>query len=328
MVRKQEKYMLNSEKVIVVGDLHLRSDSLPHKTAAKSFLHYLKHRVKKEGDVSILFLGDLFHVSNPYPQTYALFNRFAQEVGVDIHILAGNHDYAVLKGSEYYSVQAIEDLPNVEVIYSNRIDSLYDGSTLAFLPWFYECEKHYSELGDEYVNADYVAYHFPDETQKFGGKESKFDISYLNGTRIGGDIHVQSKNYVGVPFPTRYDERGQQGRLYVLDKGKLEVESLPMFMDYKDIEYGSDPPDVDYPIILTILNSPSTMVAKEKYKDYPIRLVKLATEKTKKKDGGESETESVLNRSAIEFFKLYKEKEASVSEDVDKKVSELLSKHG
>lgn len=270
--------------IYLYGDLHVRKEE-PFFSAAKETLEIL-HGLTDSGDV-LIQLGDFFHTSKPYPKEYSMvleqMSKMAEK-GVDIIVMAGNNAH------EYHYTQktyAIDPLVNerVRIIKDPTVLKVED-STFLFLPWVplelargfgaENIDDLYSRIWDfieKPDKLDYVLYHFEDETVFMGGVNTGVDLTYLHKDfpqlkRIGGHIHLQSKNYIGTPYQTRYDEKGQIGRIYTID-GNSRLEEQPiqgeLYPQYVDIPYDHEPFSKEGVYILTISGAPSVGAAYSKF---------------------------------------------------------------
>jgi hypothetical protein len=102
-----------------------------------------------------------------------------------------------------------------------------------------------------------VCTHVEDETNHFGDEFCDLrgikNISGLSSRRISGHIHLPSDNYLGSALITRYDERGKDSFIAVInpeDPTLVRKHTTPVFLDYYTIKYGDDLPQVEarYPI--------------------------------------------------------------------------------
>ena len=271
--------------ILSSGDLHTRKEE-PFFSAVRQTLEEYDKRLKK-GDTFVQ-LGDWFHISRPYPEENALVYYYIQkwtERGVLIIALAGNHDYLGIEDT--YSIDPFDSM-DVLVIKKPTIMKV-ETSTFLFLPWMprshfptNQREFYFNSILDSDVEGgfvyenkealkevDYICYHFEDETVFMGGINIGYDIRPLEkytpkAKRIGGHIHIQSKNYIGTPYQTRYDERGQVGRYITIENGVYRENNLPLFIEYVDIEYGEEV-DTNGSKILTIVNAPSLDACYQKY---------------------------------------------------------------
>ena len=262
--------------ILVEKDRHVRGQE-PFFSAHKTYNDWF---VKQDFDSIhnvFISLGDWHHSSHPTPEEVDESMRFFNMSKIDeFFILGGNHDWSgVLK---QYSILSFRNLSNVNVILEPCVRTI-QGKTFAFLPHYKNLKtmkEMYTKLGDEYINADYVCYHFEDETQ--GG----IDISYLKGKKLGGHIHTQHKNYeLPMPITSRYDERGLPNGIYNLTEDSII--KTPKFIDYYDVEYGEELKECDakFPLI-NINNAPSKNLAKEMYKNNYIHEIYVVNKKREK----------------------------------------------
>lgn len=261
--------------IILEKDRHERGDS-PFFEAHKFYNNWLLNKDFNNESTNFISLGDWFHSSHPTPEEIDEEMRFLSNSKMKFFLLAGNHDWSgVLK---QYSILSFRNLSNVEIICEPCVKTI-EGKTFAFLPHYKNLKvmkELYTNLSEEFINADYVCYHFEDETQR------GIDISYLKGKRFGGHIHTQCKNYeLPMPITSRYDERGLDNGIYNLTEGKII--SVPKLIDYYDIEYGDEVPIglAMFPMI-NIKNAPSKQLAQEKYKDNYIHEIYVVNKKKEK----------------------------------------------
>lgn len=262
--------------ILVEKDRHVRGQE-PFFSAHKTYNDWF---VKQDFDTKenvFISLGDWYHSSHPTPEEIDESMRFFNASKIDeFFILGGNHDWSgVLK---QYSILSFRNLSNVTVIMEPCVKKI-QGKTFAFLPHYKNLKvmkELYTKLDDEYINADYVCYHFEDETQ--GG----IDISYLKGKKLGGHIHTKAKNYeLPMPITSRYDERGLDNGIYNLTEDSII--KTPKLIDYYDVEYGERLQECDtkYPLI-NVLNAPSKSLAEEKYEDNYIHEIYVVNKKKEK----------------------------------------------
>jgi len=280
--------------IILEKDRHERGDS-PFFEAHKFYNNWLLDKEFNNESTNFISLGDWFHSSYPTPEEIDEEMRFLSNSKMKFFLLAGNHDWSgVLK---QYSILSFRNLSNVEIICEPCVKTI-EGKTFAFLPHyknFKVMKELYTSLSEEFINADYVCYHFEDETQH------GIDISYLKGKRFGGHIHTQCKNYeLPMPITSRYDERGLDNGIYNLTEDKII--SVSKLIDYYDIEYGEEIPVglAMFPII-NIKNAPSKSLAQEKYKDNYIHEIYVVNKK-KEKITDKTDEKKI---SIIDFFNNY-----------------------
>lgn len=274
--------------IAIEKDRHERGDS-PFFEAHKLYNDWLLDKDFNNEKTNFISLGDWFHSSHPTPEEIDEETRFLSNSKMKFFILAGNHDWSgTLK---QYSILSFRNLSNVEIICEPCVKTI-DGKTFAFLPHYKNfkiMKELYTNLSEEFINADCVCYHFEDETQH------GIDISYLKGKRFGGHIHTQCKNYeLPMPITSRYDERETDNGIYNLTESKII--SVPKFIDYYDFEYGEEIPVglAMFPII-NIRNAPSKSLAQEKYKDNYIHDIYVLNKKKEKIVNTESKTKSIID---------------------------------
>lgn len=279
-------------KTLVIGDLHIREEE-PFYSTSLQFLDWIKYLVESKD--RIILLGDVFHRSKPSPPENTLFSSFIDWCflnSVTLTVLQGNHDYS--EHHKYFSTDLFKD--KILIIDRPSLEK-FDKHNFLFLPWIPKGDlQDYKSLKDFYENEiffenesskkTYLMYHFPDETVEFGGNTginlSRFEDQFKDVIRLGGDIHINRyKNYVGTPYPTRYDERNQNGQIFSInERGDLEKLDTPIFLQYKDVDYKNLNKLLEFndevKKILTIDNAPSKLVEEEiNYPNVWIRKINL-----------------------------------------------------
>lgn len=300
-------------------DLHMRNEE-PFSGASESILRDV-FKDMKAGD-TLIQLGDLFHTSKPFPEEYRRVLEIFQEAiskGVRIIVLTGNHDYHYDKNS--YSTAPLQVFgEDIEIISEPTLKEI-EGNQILFLPWMPHTllrrkhkvktlKEYYEEVFSEkmdFERVDYVAYHFEDETVFMGGINTGVNLSFLerkypNIRRVGGHVHLQSKNYLGTPFQTRYDEKGQEGRVGVVKDGVFKYEPLKQYVAFVDVEYEDDIEEEDFPFILTIKNAPSIKRAYEKFKNPKTFIRKVELTIGSERELGEENLEEASLREMMNSF--------------------------
>lgn len=268
----------------VMQDLHVRREE-PFSSASENTLRDVLSSLGN-GD-TLIQTGDWFHTSKPFPEDYRKTMDLLQDAiyrGVRIVILSGNHDYHY--DQESYATSPLSVLgEDLEVISEPSVRGI-EGLNFLFLPWMPHTKlkkefgvgtlkEYYEDVFPETLkieNIDYVVYHFEDETVFMGGVNTGVDLRFLearypNIKRLGGHVHLQSKNYIGTPFQTRYDEKGQTGRVAVIFNGEFSYEDLNDYLVYLDVNYNEDfTPPSETSVILTITEAPSVRSAYDKFK--------------------------------------------------------------
>lgn len=271
--------------IYLVGDLHIRKEE-PFFSAIDGIFKELYDKCKA-GD-TIIQLGDFFHTYKPFPKEYTKalkwLNKF-DAMGVNIIIMAGNnaHEYHHLQKT--YAINPLKSVKSVEIITKLSFIKI-EGLIFFVIPWIPEeiIRKANCEAIEDYIQkfinknskikADFLLYHYEDETVFMGGVNHGIDFTFIEDQmpgikRIGGHIHLQSKNYIGSPYQTRYDEKGQISRFFSIDKTSLVKEfKFKQYIKYLDLNYKDNLPELDFPeqkLILTIEEAPSIDSAQNKF---------------------------------------------------------------
>ena len=272
-------------RTLIVGDLHLRKEQ-PFLSAAQKVLGTILDITST--DDHVIFLGDFFHSSRPYPEELRIASSFFSDFKGKITILAGNHEFLQTRDSfaEYAFGDAIE-----------FIEEPTETEEFLYLPWIsssrvyqkgYDTLKEFYEgylanFVSEYPESSkplYVLYHFEDETTFMGLDELGIDLSFLEKripnrkiVRVGGHIHVPSENYLGTPYVTRRDESGKGSFILVRD-GEEDFRSIeiPTLISYEDVDYDDlnhlkFNPNISY--ILSVENVPHADVLFDWKKSHP-----------------------------------------------------------
>jgi hypothetical protein len=272
----------------IIGDLHTRKEE-PFKSAVKYVFKQLE-LAESEEEGSIIQLGDFFNSKKPFPGDYefAMSGLATLAEKNKIYIMAGNNAH------EYHFIQktwAIDPLilDNVELI-KFPICKVIENKTYLFLPWIPQevaesykavsIEDLYSNIGKFITlpeKIDYVLYHIEDETVFMGGVNHGIDLTYLekaypNIKRIGGHIHLQSENYLGTPYQTRYDEKGQIPHYLLIDGDEETYQELNLYFKYIDIDYEDELDESWDCVLLTVKNAPSVQAAYDKFTD-PVKKI-------------------------------------------------------
>lgn len=319
----------------IIGDLHTRREE-PFSSGARYVLKQLE-LLDSEENGAIIQLGDFFNSKKPFPGDYDFALTHLAELAKTnkIYIMSGNnaHEYHFIQKT--WAIDPLE-MENVELIKEPIVKEIED-KTYLFLPWIPQevaerfkaesIEDLYSNIGnfiDLPDRIDYVLYHFEDETVFMGGVNHGIDLSYLEKSypdieRIGGHIHLQSKNYLGTPYQTRYDEKGQIPHYLLINEDGETYKELSLYFKYVDIDYEDDLDESKDCVLLTVKNAPSVQAAYDKFTD-PIRKIYFRDVQLRIGEERESsvemeETDSSIKEFLTEYLDINK---------VDKKTSKYL----
>jgi hypothetical protein len=167
--------------IIIEKDRHLCKEQ-PFFNAHKDLNDWYCSQDFNEPSTTFISLGDWFDTAIPNPEEVDESERFFNNTKFDkIYLLAGNHDFSTYEKT--YSILPLRNNPRVEIITEPCVKTI-QGKIFAFLPFIKNLShmrELYSNLSDEFVNAEYVCFHFEDETISFGkkGQKTGIDLSYL-----------------------------------------------------------------------------------------------------------------------------------------------------
>lgn len=286
-------------KIIVFGDTHIRHEE-PFSSALEEFFSWCHEQEWNNSENIMIHVGDFFHTNQPTPKDYSLAHWFLKKLHFNKKfIMAGNgiHEYNRVK--KMYAIDPLLYEGNVQLI-KNPLEWQFKNLNLLFLPWIpsnlYNVPmKEYYENYTPKEKPDYVFGHFAHK--EFFGTE--IDISHISGKKFMGHIHVPDDDYIGVNVISRYDEKGMDCSLIMIDEETYTRIPIPKFLDYETIEYGEQiEDDLDHYLIYDITDAPSKDKVYEKYENLHIRQVHLKKDFSRE----DSDTNSIEEHSSINDF--------------------------
>lgn len=320
-------------KVVVVGDLHLKQDTLDIFEKLMKEITTYKY--------PIIFLGDIFHSKHKVtiPFVLEVMNIFLKYPDIEITIVDGNHDLL----SDDLSINALFD-PPIKVYTKHEIVDFH-GVKTCFYPYRptekidvntkYSCQLVFSHLFLEGSSYKYV-----------GIKEVPLHIFDAN-LIFNGHIHSPSvyKNVVftGNIYPTNYTERNDRHFYYILDTDTMSYESVEVayIQMVETNEYNPVYNTPEYTIYFTgdtaeankytnvrkliLRNVVKLEEIKEKEQDVSDMYVKIKAELIdylkKYSDVADNKIENILKLLPPElYFKLYNNKNGNVLDYLKKNV--------
>ena len=239
-------------RVAIITDQHFgaRNDSLHFINFFEKFYNdTFFTKLQEEGIKTVLILGDTFD-RRKYVNFYSLkktkemFFDKLNEMGIQVHMLAGNHDTYFKNTNDVNSVDLLlREYPLVQVI-DSPTTIVVDDTPICMMPWI--CPENYEDsmkmIGD--TNAQICMGHFEIEGfAMFRGMESheglsrdifnKFDLVF------SGHYHHKSSNgnihYLGNPYELTWsDYQDPRGfHLFDLDTRELEFVQNPNSIFHK-----------------------------------------------------------------------------------------------
>jgi len=155
-------------KVALITDTHFgaRSDSIPFDNFfAKFYTEVFFPHLEQAGIKTIIHLGDVFDRRkfinyNTLKKCREYFFDKARDLGIDVHMIAGNHDTFFKNTNEVNSLDLLlREYGNV-ITYSDAEEIKLDGKNLLLVPWI--CSGNYAETMEvvDKSNAQAVFGHF------------------------------------------------------------------------------------------------------------------------------------------------------------------------
>lgn len=222
-------------KGFLISDIHLGVHALAEdkwiKISDDYFNQFFIPEVKKrwsKGD-KIFILGDLFDNRNYLSLriiSYALdlFKKF-EEVGFEIVILGGNHDYRNNSDSEHTSLRILERHPNVEII-KDTISYNFAEKKILLMPWVGNHREEHEILKKWAGKVDYLFCH-----SDLRGAKTNMRSVLTHGLTVAdfvaypkvysGHIHIYQQlenfKFLGNPFHMDRNDKGNKKGLTIID---------------------------------------------------------------------------------------------------------------
>ena len=155
-------------KIALITDTHFgaRSDSIPFDNFFQKFYTdtFFPH-IEREGIKTIIHLGDVFdrrkYINyNTLKNCRVYFFDKTSDLGIDVHMIAGNHDTFFKNTNDVNSLDLLlREYENI-ITYSEAEEIIIDGKTLLLVPWI--CSGNYEQTMEvvKRSNAQAVFGHF------------------------------------------------------------------------------------------------------------------------------------------------------------------------
>ena len=155
-------------KVALITDTHFgaRSDSIPFDNFfAKFYTEVFFPHLEQAGIKTIIHLGDVFDRRkfinyNTLKKCREYFFDKARDLGIDVHMIAGNHDTFFKNTNEVNSLDLLLSEYGNVITYSDAEEIKLDGKNLLLVPWI--CSGNYADTMEvvDKSNAQAVFGHF------------------------------------------------------------------------------------------------------------------------------------------------------------------------
>jgi DNA repair exonuclease SbcCD nuclease subunit len=253
-------------KIALITDTHFgaRSDSLPFDNFFRKFYtDVFFPSLAQQHITTVIHLGDCFD-RRKYINFNILrncreyfFNRL-EENGIDVHMLAGNHDTYFKNTNEVNSPDLLlKDYPNI-IIYDKPQTLELDHTSILMMPWI--CSDNYAECMDAVKNStapvlfghlELAGFVMHKGQQNDEGMDpqlfNKFDLV------CSGHFHHRSRNkniqYLGNPYELTWNDFDDPRGFHIFDTKTLELTFVPnpytMFDKFMYDDTKFDPDGID-----------------------------------------------------------------------------------
>jgi DNA repair exonuclease SbcCD nuclease subunit len=253
-------------KVALITDTHFgaRSDSIPFDNFfAKFYTEVFFPHLEQAGIKTIIHLGDVFDRRkfinyNTLKKCREYFFDKARDLGIDVHMIAGNHDTFFKNTNEVNSLDLLlREYGNV-ITYSDAEEIKLDGKNLLLVPWI--CSGNYAETMEvvDKSNAQAVFGHFEfSGFEMYRGHKNDHGMGTERFDRFplvcSGHFHHRSRSgnilYLGNTYEFTWSDYNDPRGYHLYDTETNEVEFFENpFQIFHKIYYDdttSDPNSMD-----------------------------------------------------------------------------------
>jgi DNA repair exonuclease SbcCD nuclease subunit len=253
-------------KVALITDTHFgaRSDSIPFDNFfAKFYTEVFFPHLEQAGIKTIIHLGDVFDRRkfinyNTLKKCREYFFDKARDLGIDVHMIAGNHDTFFKNTNEVNSLDLLlREYGNV-ITYSDAEEIKLDGKNLLLVPWI--CSGNYAETMEvvDKSNAQAVFGHFEfSGFEMYRGHKNDHGMGTERFDRFplvcSGHFHHRSRTgnilYLGNTYEFTWSDYNDPRGYHLYDTETNEVEFFENpFQIFHKIYYDdttSDPNSMD-----------------------------------------------------------------------------------
>ena len=231
-------------KVALITDTHFgvrKGSQIFHDYFERFYADTFFPALEQRGIRTCIHLGDVFDVRKGIDYwsldwAKRVFFDPLERLGIDTHIIVGNHDIFYRTSLRLNSVQLnLREYTNLSV-YNRPETAVIEGTPIFMVPWICEdnaeqfvterdktaadvCMGHL-ELAGFYANKDYQCQHGTDAKQF-----SRFD------TVFSGHFHKRSSagniTYLGNPYQMYWNDEGETRGFHIFDLNSKELEFVP-----------------------------------------------------------------------------------------------------
>tara|TARA_Y100000114_G_scaffold71878_1_gene65837 strand:+ start:798 stop:1853 length:1056 start_codon:yes stop_codon:yes gene_type:complete len=229
-------------KLAVITDTHFgaRNDNLYFNEYFYKFYDDIFFPTLKERNITTcIHMGDVtdrrkyisYKIANDFRERF--INRF-KEMGIDLHIIIGNHDTYYKNTSEINSMEELVGSDNFK-IYTDPEIVKFDGTPILFLPWINSNNYDKSMQALETANSDIIMGHLEIngfEMHKGQLADGMFEKKLFNRfeTVFTGHFHHKSDDgqiyYLGTPYEIFWNDYNDQKGFHIFDTSTRELERI------------------------------------------------------------------------------------------------------
>lgn len=220
-------------KIVLLGDTHFgarNSNQVVEQWQKRFYEEVFWPYIEQNGIKTIIQTGDYFDNRKWLNIQSIAFQREvfvepSQKLGVDVHVLVGNHDIPLRHSLKNNSVRQILNREENIKIYDEVQRLQFEDREITFMPWI--CKENEEEMMSElHKGGDIIVGHFelmgalmhPGAFSQGGLKHS--DFSKWNSV-LSGHFHAQSEtgniHYIGTPYQMSWNDSSTRHGFWVLD---------------------------------------------------------------------------------------------------------------
>lgn len=228
-------------KIALITDTHFgaRSDSIPFDNFfAKFYTETFFPHLERDGIKTIIHLGDVFDRRkfinyNTLKKCREYFFDKTSDLGIDVHMIAGNHDTFFKNTNEVNSLDLLlREYENV-VTYSEAEEIIIDGKNLLLVPWI--CSGNYEQTMEvvKNSNAQAVFGHFEFAGfQMYRGHTNDHGMDTVHFDKFplvcSGHFHHRSRSrnivYLGNTYEFTWSDYNDPRGYHIYDTETNEIE--------------------------------------------------------------------------------------------------------
>ena len=229
-------------KLAIITDTHFgaRNDNLNFNEYFYKFYEDIFFPTLKERNITTcIHMGDVtdrrkyisYKIANDFRERF--INRF-EEMGIDLHIIIGNHDTYYKNTSQINSMEELVGSDKFKIYTDPKVVN-FDGTPILFLPWINNDNHDKSMEALETANSDIIMGHLEIngfEMHKGQLAEGKFEKKLFNRfeTVFSGHFHHKSDDgqiyYLGTPYEIFWNDYDDPKGFHIFDTATRELERI------------------------------------------------------------------------------------------------------